>query len=226
MPILEKSMVFTYDTLNIFTDASVDGIFSAPGYIAYYGNEPCHALSKWLLNSTNNEGEVYAIKMALLYAANFPQVKNINIFSDSLITVNGLNDWIKNWIKNVRSGKMYSSSGMEVANQSIFLDCIKIITYYNINVRFYHVDGHKDCNNKRHVQKFMNDFQRDNHINLDMAFAMFLMKCNSDIDRFTRDQLLIGKKVALDCKRDYLFKSVYSDNIDFEKYFKLIGRSW
>ena len=220
-----KNLNMNMNALNIFTDASVSGNYSAPGFILYDGYNPKCSFVKCLYNSTNNEGEAYAIKMAISYVATFGKHYNaINIFSDSMITVKGLREWIRNWIKNIEDGTMYSSSGDEVANQAILLDCIKMIVYYELPIRFYHIDGHKDCNKLKDITKYISDFRRDNNgININMQLATFLMSNNTKIDELTRSYLVDGKETAIDCKTDTLFQSMFPYNIDFEKYFKLIG---
>ena len=103
--VLEASNAVYKNALNIFTDASViNRSISLPAYIMMNGkdNKEITRYGMALENSTNNEGEAYAIKMAIQYCVspfmlNFMDCtygeRYINIFSDSKITIFGLRDW-------------------------------------------------------------------------------------------------------------------------------------
>lgn len=236
---IEEGMIFEKDSLNFFTDASIqkelDGsITSCSGCIGYYGTDtnPIYKNTEVLFNSTNNQAEIFAIYMAitgiihLLYERKI-NVSHINIFSDSLISVNGLRNWITGWIKNSKNNELYSSSGQLVANQSIFLECIYMILRYDLKINIYHVHGHKSQNNTEEVQLFKHDFEKLNNLggnSISITLAKRLIKENDIIDNLTRSTLNIGSwsGYGIDLS-DCLMEPIYTQRIlDIEKYLKLI----
>lgn len=236
---IEEGMIFEKDSLNFFTDASIqkelDGsITSCSGCIGYYGTDenPIYKNTEVLFNSTNNQAEIFAIYMAIigiihLICERNISVSHINIFSDSLISVNGLRNWITGWVKNSKNNELYSSSGQLVANQSIFLNCIYAILGYNLKINIYHVHGHKSQNIDKEVQLFKHDFEKLNDLegnSISIALAKRLIKENDIIDNLTRSTLYIGSwsGYGIDLNSS-LMKPIYSQRfLDIEKYLKLI----
>lgn len=101
------------------------------------------------LDSTNNEGELFGIMMALdLLDGN--NKDPYYLYSDSEYCVNSLNNWILNWfntyelyrINKILSPKMMGSSGEPVKNCRLFCTIINTIVHKNINIRFMHIKGH------------------------------------------------------------------------------------
>ena len=100
-------------------------------------------------NGTNNSGEIAAIALGVvkaieLYRRYSHQIMRINIFSDSLISIRGIREWMPNWIRNSRdkNGIFMSNSGV-VKNQSYFKFIFNsILLNPDIKIHFYHQDGH------------------------------------------------------------------------------------
>lgn len=231
--VLEATNIVLKKALNIFTDASVvNKTISLPAYIAVEGitwNESSYGMA--LANSTNNEGEVYAIKLAIQSCIN-PYILNmmdinyggryINIFSDSKITVFGLREWYSSWIKNKRNGILVSSSGTPVANQEIYISIMRIIHDYDLRVNFYHVSGHVNYLNNKEIFKAMDDFKKFNYgISIPHHFACEIAILNDRIDKFSRT---IPIEKAIDIKTNEIFKASIEENFDINKYTTLIQR--
>lgn len=187
--------LFGRDVLNIFCDASIKKTnsgrtYGCPGSIAVDTTGSSvdyrHTI---LVDSTNNESEITAIVMAIQQNIEYKNMYPIiNIFSDSKISVNGLRDWMLNWISNSKDGVLMSTSG-EVANQQIFLHALNLIMYNLDSFRLYHVDGHKNPENPSQVNKVINDFERFNGIKIGPIEAKYLCYYNGVIDNKTRDEL-------------------------------------
>lgn len=232
--VLEASNAVYKNALNIFTDASViNRSISLPAYIMMNGkdNKEITRYGMALENSTNNEGEVYATKMAIQYCVspfmlNFMDYtygeRYINIFSDSKITIFGLRDWYLSWIKNKRNGILVSSSGNPVANQEIFISIFKLIHDYNLKVNFYHVSGHVNVYNNKDIYTMIQDFRKFNYdISISYEFAKFISDMNNQIDSFTRT-IYLGSPINI--KTNEIFKASIGNNFDVNKYTSLIQR--
>lgn len=234
--ILENvSSVFNTKTLNIFTDASVSqkDHKTCPGYVSYIGNDRINERYVILDQSTNNEGEIYAIYMAIQEAIwKKPFVSRINIFSDSRISVMGLREWIPDWINNQRESILYNSSGEVVKNQELFLSCMYFILYYNLEIHLYHIRGHLNPKNEKDIRKFIDSFKTENEcvfFQPSVSLATTMMDCNAHIDNLTRKYLeRYGNDPTafhFNYKTDNnLISSVYNENfIDITRYQKLIS---
>lgn len=235
--VVEENTIFGIDNLNIFTDASVkkeiNGSTTAcSGYIALYRNydsglaeQDCQIL----FNSTNNQAEIYAIYMGIRAAVNIKNsgviINNINLFSDSKISVYGLRNWIVSWVEQSKGYELFSSSGLPVSNQSIFLSCIYMILRNHLNINIYHIHGHKNPKYKEQVELFMRDFEKFNNINISYPLAQSLMRENDNIDNYTRKMLTIQGITGF-CYDDMLMKNIYNPHIfNIDEYLKLIGAS-
>ena len=186
--------VFGRDVLNIFCDASIKktdlGTYGCPGSIAVdTTGSSVDYRSTILVDSTNNESEIYAIllatQQAILYKNAF---QRINIFSDSRISVCGMRDWMLNWIRRAKGDTLMSTSGL-VANQQIFLHVLNLIMNNLESYRLYHIDGHMNENNPSHIMTVMKDFEKFNGIKIGPIEAAYLCKYNNLIDKETGDEL-------------------------------------
>lgn len=241
---------FRDDIINVFTDASIkkvdDTTFGCPGYAIsvasknkglynYYTNGKAITL-----DSTNNQSEIYAIFLGL-YATysdiNLNRIpiqsqipSQINLFSDSKISISGLREWIFNWRYNPKDNLLYSSSGKPVANQHIFLEIINMIIYNNIPVNFYHIDGHKSAMSPKDIVQCQNDFTKFNMLYdlVDRDIITEIVVMNNQVDHSTRNRLGANNLMnAKDCPVINLNKPVairdYTQ-LDLNKYRQLIER--
>ena len=91
-------------------------------------------------NTTNNYCELHAIYLALSYWNNNYPNEEIEIYSDSAYTINGITQWINGW----RANGWVNSKKEEVKNRELweFLDnrLKKFKKYFNIE--FVKVKGH------------------------------------------------------------------------------------
>lgn len=225
MKVLRFGDIFNDQTLNIFTDASIsklpNGSYrSCPGLIAYVKpNRSCFSHIRVLENSTNNEGEIYAIFDAVQYAALNKQYK-INIFSDSLISVKGLKEWIYGWINNSRDKILYNASGQPVSNQYYFLAIISYILSENISLNLYHIHGHINSSNKYNLINTAKQFIQINKLDydtIDLNLIKTMVDANNRVDNMTRTTL---ESPPMESRQIMLY---ISPNIDLERYGQLIN---
>lgn len=157
---------------DIFCDASV--MNSLRGACAgalvterFSQNSQLHAVIQ--PNGTNNSGEICAILQGVAVAI---QIRNqcrepcrFNIFSDSIISIRGVREWIFHWIYNANKNKnniLISASGEPVSNQIYFKIIFNMILLNNISVYFYHQKGHVEGRYKGVGELF----ERNNGISL------------------------------------------------------------
>ena len=208
--------IFANGTLNIFSDASIskkpnNGYFGCPACIAVArrDNSTLSIIDKNFLlldNTTNNDSEAKAIYLAVCMAFKWRlRYNRINIFSDSNITVNGLNSWIYNWANNVVDGYMFSSSGQEVANQGTFLKIINMIVNDRIDIRIFHQRGHMNIENPQHLKAARLAIEA-NGLKVSDNEIINLCNFNNYVDNYSRDTLInnLDKCVSLDFPIQYL----------------------
>ena len=146
---------------------------------------------------TNNSGEVAAVCLAVSHIRNLvdwyvninpgpmPDL-TFNVFSDSLITVNGVRSWIVGWIKNMdKLGNLMNNSETIVANQNFFKFIYNTILDYNLRIRFIHQPAHVLTN----VDKIIKPFANNNNGFTPEHFGITpiqLCSCNDFVDRETR----------------------------------------
>ena len=174
--------IYDENTLNIFTDASMysgtwnnytvgcAGVELATSIIRTdvvnnlypNGYVPNYIVT---LDTSNNNSELIALSCGILFAiANKNRFKTINLFSDSLLSVNSINDWSRSWfyksLKN-RDWDFKTTNGTPVANQQIIKQIMCLIYYNDLKINIYHQRGH--CSNKLDLVK--KDFIKFNNLN-------------------------------------------------------------
>ena len=193
---LRHEDIFNDYTLNIFTDASIytedkRWFASCPGAISIIGNTIIDRHEFIVNGSTNNEGEILAIRLGIYFALKYrDRVKQINLFSDSNICIQGLNNWIYSWVNNVnKNGILFTNSNKPVANQEIIKCIISDIVRNNLQINFYHVKGHVDIRNDGNIYHAMKVFNTSNGIDIDYKLAKQISYYNNNVDINTRNLL-------------------------------------
>ena len=192
-------------------------------------NKPQHSYSAALLtykgdvvavfgafnpNTTNNFGEINAIRIGLIESIRFiieeiglkSKDFYIDLYSDSEICVKGINEWMPSWKNRASSdGTWYSSKGEKVANQEIFKDIDYILNSkgtkkylfkrvgesserkYNINI--YHIRGHINTAKSKDIEKAMKTFKRNNGFEISESKLNFIVNYNNKVDRVAVNNL-------------------------------------
>lgn len=165
-------------------------------------------------NTTNNFGEINAIRLALIESIRFITDKlglksdefTIDLYSDSEICVKGINEWMPSWKKRIsKDGFWYSSKGELVANQEIFKDIDYILSSkstkkylfkrvgeesrkrYKINI--YHIRGHIDVTKMSDINKAIATFKRNNGFNVSSEKLNFIINHNNKVDKLAVNKL-------------------------------------
>ena len=147
------------------------------------------AIYKVCSNSTNNDGEIKgirsAVNLALLYR-NY--CDTINVFSDSQVSIFGIRDRIFRW--NNINDTLCGYNQNPIANQSIYLEILDIITSSDVSINFWHQKGHvgssvESLDNAAHVFKSSNGIREQVTIDL----IKYLAHWNNEVDRTSRKVL-------------------------------------
>ena len=200
--------IYSHDTLNIFTDASMyagtyngysvgcAGVELATSYtrtdvtnhLYPNGYIPNYVVT---LDTTNNNSELIAIRQGVLFAlANKDRFSEINLFSDSLLAINCLTQWINDWFfKAKKSGDpsliFRNSKGDPVANQDIIKSIIALIYFNDLKINFYHQRGH--CSHDLAlVKKDFIKFNRLKSVNVSYSFVKQIAHINDIVDNRSR----------------------------------------
>lgn len=143
-------------------------------------------------SGTNNSGEIAAILQGIMAAIEIRQSVQgpyrFNIFSDSIISIKGVREWMFQWIFNanqLNSNMLTSSSGDPVANQIYFKTIFNLIVMNDIELFFYHQKGHVEG----HYRDVSNSFEKTNGISLIRLGLTpeYISMCNNYVDGRTRD---------------------------------------
>lgn len=189
--------------INLFCDASIDTNkkIACGGCYAVAQDENEHTPIGYKLciqhNATNNSAEILAIWIGVNEALRIRQTHPnaiFRLFSDSKISLYGLRDWIKNWIKNAERKNtdiLISSSGQEVANQQCFIDIYNIIIETGLRIELYHQRGHVGESGGVNLTTARTQFIRANKVSpeslgLDIKF---ISEYNHCIDNATRSAM-------------------------------------
>ena len=145
-------------------------------------------------DGTNNSGEVCAILLGVTNAIKIMETSSeecrFNIFSDSIIGIRGVREWIFHWIANANkngNNVFVNSSGEPVANQVYFKLIFNNVILRDLDVHFYHQRGHVTGRYEACAYNFM----QTNGINL-MRLGLTAEKIslyNNHVDNITREIL-------------------------------------
>ena len=212
------------DVLNIFTDASILKYNDVETYIGSYGfHDPKNDITFCELDrySTNNRSELKGVISALEYAIKVRDKYNyINLFIDSMLCVETINNWIYGWIRNSIDGVLYSASGEPVKNQDLIIYIIRLIADNRLNVNVFHIKGHV-YNEGAIYSKALPLFSKTNKIQTDAVTIKFLCECNNIIDEATRALLSMDIKFTPYTTNPIDYK-LYGMN--FKEYSKLVNK--
>ena len=145
-------------------------------------------------SGTNNSGEICAVLQGVSIACNIKQSTSepcrFNIFSDSIISIRGIREWIFHWIYNAnqnRNNILISSSGKPVSNQIYFKFIFNSILLNNLEVYFYYQKGHVE-NRYRYAAVQFEMINGISLIRLGLT-AEYISTFNDHVDGRTRDIL-------------------------------------
>lgn len=234
--IIDKHFFFNKNTINIFTDASIKKLntgemIACPGCKIIETDEngiqnTIFEYSYIIRNATNNIGELSAIYLGVSSILNLNRRdKIINLFSDSLLCISSLREWIFNWINNQYNYIMYSSSGEPVKNQEIIKSIILLIYYNKLYINFYHQKGHV-TNTDKSLNHAINVFNISNGCIPTMDLIKNLSLYNNDVDIFTKVMLdNLFRQGEFNTNEPLLNQVILStlNNVDFDIYKRLIS---
>ena len=153
--------------LNIFCDASsipVDkDFYSCSGSIAVHQKDIIDNSYQLYGNCTNSNGEIKAIRSGILFAIKYKdQYPYINLFSDSLISILGIRERIFKW-KNC-NGELYGKEQNRIANQSVFIEIVEMIMYYQLHINFWFQRSHVNEKHYGELERARESFVIENRI--------------------------------------------------------------
>lgn len=152
-------------TYDIFCDASVGPNLRgacAGALVVERNSHMSRIFANIQPNGTNNSGEICALLLGVTSAIavrneNYGEKCRFNIFSDSIISVRGVREWIFNWIENANmngNNIFVNTSGKPVVNQFYFKVIFNQIILHNLEVYFYHQPGHVHSHYKKAAEEF------------------------------------------------------------------------
>lgn len=229
-------------TYDIFTDASVDKSLrgACAGAIAIKRETNTILFENYAIQTegTNNSGEICGILLAVFQAKEIKSIDptgSINIFSDSLVSLKGMRDWLFSWITLKRGNVLYKSDRNQVLNQNYHKLIYSTIVFNSLKINFYHVRGHINQNTELGLNTLITTFARENIIPLSsVADPNYVLYYNDMIDNTTRDYLkrfLTDGSIPSTGYIDDLYRDPYelypipSDKLFIDKYRWLIGKT-
>lgn len=187
-----------FNIYDIYTDASInlDKKLGCSGAVVVdrKQNKIVDEIYALRSNATNNMSEIIAIWLAVYKAAGLKYSETIpfqvNIFSDSKISLFGLREWIFGWIKNRKGDTLINSTGA-VSNQEWFRDCFHTIIASNIKLKFFHQKGHVNENSIQSLYEAERTFRTSNIHSPHMigTNSNILAIYNNYVDNTTRNHI-------------------------------------
>lgn len=226
---------FTEDTLNIFTDASMNKYATSGciGICFVFGridirfpllNIQTH--TRVIKGCTNMFAEAEAIREAVYLANKYKnQFRKIRIISDSQVSIDNIRDRIAKWkirkSKNDQYGKFISSQGV-VKNQDVFLDIMYFIVENNLEIEFLFQSSHTNFNSQSSLETAKNQFISHNHIldDIDMELIRAISLYNNYVDRNSRD--IFYATDIMNIRTKFPFDYHIDENYDRSTYLKLV----
>lgn len=184
-------------TFDIYCDASVGSNLrgACAGALTIERGSPNMSIQAIIQpQGTNNSGEICALLLGVNSACSIKESTSepcrFNIFSDSIISIRGVREWIFGWIKNAnKNGNniLVNSEGEPVKNQFYFKTIFNQILLSDLEAYFYHQPGHVS-GNYAHAAK---EFQKVNGLPLVRLglTSEVISTFNNFIDSRTRDIL-------------------------------------
>ena len=218
-----SSEIFTDDSLNIFTDASIRRLNSGEtigcaGMIAVYGSSrKQYDRVSIIRNTTNNNSEIKAIRLGVEEAIkNKNCFKTIRLFSDSQISIFGIRDRIFKWYN--CDGVLMGYEGNPIKNQDIMLEIVHMITDSNLNIEFYHQQGHVKYD-KDSLLNAIHVFSASNNIRDTVSYELIrtLSEYNNYVDIKTKNVLKSLDENMLSENMNMFINALYFNYSNFDK---------
>ena len=189
-----------FNIFDIYTDASInlDEKLGCAGMVLVDRRRDQILDAQYFVinNATNNMSEIIAIWMGIHKAVSLLYTESlafqVNLFSDSQISLFGMREWMPNWIRK-RKGDILINSVGPVANQDWFVDAYHTILSSGLKIKFFHQKGHVDETNPNSLFVCEKQFRTSNPNSLHMigSTAQIISKYNNYVDATTRD-IVIG----------------------------------
>lgn len=187
-----------FNIYDIYVDASIDteNKFGCSGAVVVDRKKDVIISEQYGLKgqSTNNMCEIIALWMGIYKAINMLWSEElpfqVNLFSDSKISLFGMRDWITNWITGMRDGHLWTTSGPAV-NEEWFVDSYNAIVSSGIKLKYFHQKGHVNINNSRSLFEADKMFRNSNNISPNKAGIRpdIFSKYNDYVDKKSREVL-------------------------------------
>ena len=206
------SEVHGHKIINIFSDASMsskqfpNGVhqYGCFGSIVVREDDILETYYRIDNMCTTNICELASLRLSLSYAIRYaPYAEKINIFSDSLYSIDSIRKYIYGYryqpIENTCYGNLLKGNGNVIDNQSLIVECIELLDYcrsINPNVRIFHQSGHVNYTSITDISKAANNFKKHNNLphSIDLNVIRYLSYYNDYIDHTTRSCLYRTEK--------------------------------
>lgn len=226
-------MISFFNAVNTYTDASIvkdefNNFITCAGYITVFHNEILSYGTRVVYSATNNYGEILAIYMGIQNLLSYKEHDTfLNLFSDSMISVNGLKTWVYNWLRSMdpTTKMLINSNGNTVANQEIYCNIINYIVQNNTHINLYHQRGHLNPSNVKHMELIKQTFVETNNTDITDDIIREICYYNDMVDNMTRDILtkeVNGPFNPLLYKKPVIVSRVLNWDV-LKKYRSLIG---
>ncbi|MEQ1625483.1 MAG: ribonuclease HI [Sediminibacterium sp.] len=123
--------------ITIYTDGSARGNPGLAGWgvVILYGNKTIE-LGGRSDHATNNQMELTSAIEALKYVKLNTQGSPVEVFADSKYVINGVNEWIHNWVKN----GWRTAAKKPVLNQELWQELHEL--NQELKPKWHYVEGH------------------------------------------------------------------------------------
>lgn len=195
---LEIKDILNKDSIAVFTDASVNNknVTVCSGAVTVDENFDTKYTDVVLSDATVTRGELMAIKIGIEEGLKTGK-SIINLFSDSMVCIKSLREWIFNWEKNGRKfNKLINSSRETVVYSDLLMEIVNIIVKNeHVKINLFHQKGHIGEGNYPY-SKIKRLFHTNNGFIIDDKFIDIMKIYNNMVDNYTRNNLNIAPRVG------------------------------
>lgn len=162
-----------------------------------------HKAAHVTVDATGQFGEISAIANGLehicLYMKDvkIEESVSVKIYTDSMLYLKALSEWIFGWIKRAKNGVWFSKGNEPVKYQEQIMCAFKSILWIkkqNATLKFFHINSHKA---KKDMKQNKLKFEKTNNCTVSDAEFLFIYKGNEAVDKDVQEaytQFIESKK--------------------------------
>lgn len=219
--------------INCYTDASTmrvnDTMMSSAGYMIIADGKVINSQYTIIDHVDNSYGELYALFMGIKAVLKYSyRNRPINIFSDSMVSVDGLKTDVFRWHR--ESGTLLAGSGGKISYQNVYSHIIHEVVNHHMKINIYHIMSHMNLRYKEERDRFRTCFNGINMKDIGDDTIDELVHYNSLVDEMVKHSLkafIEGETCGpAMCRNSEVAFHIPIDDRTLQQYAGLVNGAW